>query len=547
MHNHPVHPRPIPRRRRGVALMLAMVAVTIVMVLTMGFALSQQTAINVSRNIQYHANARFIAESGLQMALDRVTSDPNWRTTYTNGVWVNGVSFGGGTLTIRGEDGTYSAATGAVTGDANLANSSSDPLTLTATGTYKGVTHTAHITAAMSVSNDAGVLMVVPNAASLTAAETARQTLLQSWGFNVTTITASSLQTAYNTAVTTLAAAQTYEVIYVTAGCAATDITTKLNAYNAGVVCEQGQLADDMKMLSADATAITASSATIASNTLYPTSNLTLVSTTLTTSGQPMWSYAGSVATGATSLATAQGLSTSGMLAIETGANLTSGTAAGRRLLLPWGGSAFDFTSLNAAGQTLLRRSLEWAAQSPATGALTSATAGYNTAFTSTKRRIANKQYATKVTLAQAGTLNSIAIYTKGTAGKKVRLAVYADSSGSPGALLAQTNTATVSATPQWITISTPSTALAAGTYWLSLSFEYTTQYYYYSSTGGTHKYKTYSAVASGFASPWGTTTATGTQRISMYMNVTIPAGTPVNNSGLSVSYNCAPVWVDQP
>lgn len=547
MHNHPVHPRPVPRRRRGVALMLAMVAVTIVMVLTMGFVLSQQTAINVSRNIQYHANARFIAESGLQMALDRVTSDTNWRTTYSNGVWVNGVSFGGGTLTIRGEDGTYSTATGAVTGDANLANSSSDPLTLTATGTYKGVTHTAHVTAAMSVDNDAGVLMVVPNAASLTAAETARQTLLQSWGFNVTTITASSLQAVYNTAVTTLGALQTYEVIYVTSGCSAADVATKLNAFNTGVVCEQGQLADDMKMLSADATAITASSATIASNTLYPTSNLTLVSTTLTTSGQPMWSYAGTVASGATSLATAQGLSTSGMLTAETGVNLTSGTAAGRRLFLPWGGSAFDFTSLNTAGQALLKRSLEWAAQSPAVGATTSATAGYKTVFTSAQRKIAGKQYANKVTLAQAGTLNSISIYTKGTTGKKVRLAVYADSAGSPGALLAQTGTATVSSAAQWITISAPSTALAAGTYWIALSFEYYTQYFYYSSSGGTHKYRTNSAVASGFSSPWGTTAGTGTRCISMYMNVTIPAGTPVNNTGLNVSYNCTPIWVDQP
>ncbi|MCX5659910.1 MAG: hypothetical protein NTW19_09335 [Planctomycetota bacterium] len=550
MTHDPRHPaisaRP-PRRQRGVAMMLAMVAVTIVMVLTMGFVLAQQTTINISKNIQYHANARFIAETGLNMALDRINNDAAWRTTYSNGTWVNGASFGGGTLTLKGEDGTYSATTGVVTGDTNLNNNTTDSLTLTATGTYNGVSHTAHVTAAMSVSNDAGVLMIVPNAASLTTGETARQTLLQSWGFTVTALTASSSQSAYDTAVASLVAAQTYAVIYVASTCTATDIAAKLNAYNTGVVCEQGQLADDMKLTSADGTGITATTPTMTTVTLYPNSNLSAGGVAVTTSGQPMWSYGGTIATGATTMATAQGLSTPAMLAIETSGSLTSGTAAGRRLLLPWGGTAFDFSSLNSAGQTLLKRSLEWAAQSPAVGSTTSSTTGFPTAFTSKAKKIQTKQIATKVTLASSATLNSIAGYHYGTSGKKVRYAVYADSSGAPGALLVQTGTSGVTSSPSWVTISAPSTALAAGTYWLAMSTEDSSIYYYYSSSGGTNKVVTNAAVGSGFKSTWGTSSSSGVKRYSIYMNLTVSGGALVNNSGLAVSSTCTPVWMDEP
>ena len=38
------------------------------------------------------------------------------------------------------------------------------------------------------------------------------------------------------------------------------------------------------------------------------------------------------------------------------------GTAAARRVLLPWGGTDFDFDSLNEDGKTIMRRAMEWAA-----------------------------------------------------------------------------------------------------------------------------------------------------------------------------------------
>jgi|GEM_PF-2117771 len=49
---------------------------------------------------------------------------------------------------------------------------------------------------------------------------------------------------------------------------------------------------------------------------------------------------------------------------LEIGAQLyTGGTAAARRVWLPWGASNMDFTSITPQGETIMRRSLEWAAQ----------------------------------------------------------------------------------------------------------------------------------------------------------------------------------------
>ena len=47
---------------------------------------------------------------------------------------------------------------------------------------------------------------------------------------------------------------------------------------------------------------------------------------------------------------------------IDQGAALYGGgTAAGRRVKLPWGGNDFDINSLTADGQTIMKRAIEWA------------------------------------------------------------------------------------------------------------------------------------------------------------------------------------------
>ena len=51
------------------------------------------------------------------------------------------------------------------------------------------------------------------------------------------------------------------------------------------------------------------------------------------------------------------------LVIIEAGDELYGGgTAAGRRVHLPWGNNAFDIHLLGAHGETLLQRAIEWAA-----------------------------------------------------------------------------------------------------------------------------------------------------------------------------------------
>ena len=64
-------------------------------------------------------------------------------------------------------------------------------------------------------------------------------------------------------------------------------------------------------------------------------------------------------------LANIVGFST--FMTLNTGARLFdlfggNDTASGRRVQLPWGGGNFEFSELNANGETILRRSLAWAA-----------------------------------------------------------------------------------------------------------------------------------------------------------------------------------------
>ena len=54
---------------------------------------------------------------------------------------------------------------------------------------------------------------------------------------------------------------------------------------------------------------------------------------------------------------------------IETGGILWGGgSAAGRRVQLPWGGDSFDVEQLNDDGRTIMRRAIEWASTEPGGG-----------------------------------------------------------------------------------------------------------------------------------------------------------------------------------
>lgn len=120
--------------------MLVLIAVAMAAILAAAFSKSQATSTAVAANAVSHSRARAIAESALNLALQEVRNNGEWRTTYANGDWIVDHAFDGGTFTINGQDGIDEDGDGAVDGDGDLADDGSDYLTLTAVATFNGVT-----------------------------------------------------------------------------------------------------------------------------------------------------------------------------------------------------------------------------------------------------------------------------------------------------------------------------------------------------------------------------------------------------------------------
>ena len=122
--------------------------------------------------------------------------------------------------------------------------------------------------------------------------------------------------------------------------------------------------------------------------------------------------------------------------------------------------------------------------------------------------------------LPEDGTATSITAYVGGKNDRNVRYAIYTDVAGEPGALLAQTPNALTTAAMDWLTIDLPDTALAAGTYWLALSFHDTSHKYHYES-GGQTRYNNNRATDNGYTANWGSPSADYTRNISIYATYT--------------------------
>ena len=118
-------------RRRGVAMLLALIVLTVASVIAYSYLSTQSTSVGIARNVSNHAKARYIAETGLELAIAYVTSGADWRTDKVNGTWASHQAFAGGTYTIVGDDGE------------DLDGDGSDPLTITVTGSANGATHIA--------------------------------------------------------------------------------------------------------------------------------------------------------------------------------------------------------------------------------------------------------------------------------------------------------------------------------------------------------------------------------------------------------------------
>jgi hypothetical protein len=347
-------------RRRGVALALVLIAAVVAFVISSAYLTSQSTAITISQNVQDQAQARYVAESGLRIAAAYVQSSSSWRNDQVHGTWVTDAPYGPGTFSVVGEDGADVDGDGTISqpaeGDGDLANRYPDLLTLTVTGKVNGAAHVVRAVITPGTSYAGELLLVVDNAGNLSDQELLRKTWIEEWGYAVEPITASAAQGTFDSA------AVATQVAYIAANVSAGDLGTKLRDVAIGVVNEGTDLASELDF-SNDGSTYTGAAIDITDNGHYLTSPYSLGALSILSSPSELDLLGSSLAPGANALAVRPSTSDTSLIVINKGAMLSSGgTAAGRRVDLPWGGGAFDVDTLNDDGKVLMRRAIMWAA-----------------------------------------------------------------------------------------------------------------------------------------------------------------------------------------
>jgi very-short-patch-repair endonuclease len=199
------------------------------------------------------------------------------------------------------------------------------------------------------------VLLVVNDAANLSTEDAAKKAVIESWGYTVVPISDEESQSNIDDALAST------DVVYITESTASGTASTKFTAATIGVLNEEGGLNDELGMSSTNS-AFWATDLNITNNSHYITKPFGMGPLPIVNSSQRMSVLAGTMAAGLQNLARSG--SNSALDILESGALLWGGgTAAGRRVKLPWAaGANFDVNALNADGRTLLRRAIEWGA-----------------------------------------------------------------------------------------------------------------------------------------------------------------------------------------
>ncbi|MCE9590036.1 MAG: hypothetical protein K8S99_05885 [Planctomycetes bacterium] len=336
------------RNRRGIAMLLVLIAIVMVMVISATFVVSQGTALGISQNIDRNARARSIAEAAVNMTVRSMLVDTNWRTTRTNGAWATNSSYDGGTVSVSVTDDT----------DGNLKDDPTQPVTILATATFQGVTHRVRSVVVPNIPVIRKLLMVVPNSASLTAQDSVKKGMFEGWGYQVTLLSDNSSAAAYTAAIVA------QNVVFISEECTGSNVGNKLLASPIGVVIEDAAIDNSFLMSSAAGTTVTSDRITVVDNSHYITQPFSTGSLIITSTTTAMLRRNGTLATGDSTLANSSAGNNPSLVVIDANGSQTNSTPSyGRRVLLPWGGDAFDVNLLNKDGKNVLKRSLDWAAQ----------------------------------------------------------------------------------------------------------------------------------------------------------------------------------------
>jgi hypothetical protein len=199
------------------------------------------------------------------------------------------------------------------------------------------------------------LLFVVANPAAPTPQEQLRIDLIESWGYTVILIDDSDSQAAFDAAVAAV------DVAYVSEQADAVELGTKLRPATIGVVIEE-QTPDFG--LAGDFSTKNRHEIDILDNTHYITSPYNLGLLTYLSNDQEATLLNSGFAPDLVTLGQTLNVGSiwkTGLAVIDPGGSLSGGgTAAGRRVQLPWGAAGFDIAKLNDVGQDIMKRSIEW-------------------------------------------------------------------------------------------------------------------------------------------------------------------------------------------
>lgn len=161
------------------------------------------------------------------------------------------------------------------------------------------------------------------------------------------------------------------------------------------------------------------------------------------------------------------------LLALNAGAaRYGSGTTPGRRVQLPFGFGGMNPALLTSDGWITVANSIRWAAGAGEDG-IPNVDKPFDGDFGNQQLfavdlKHKEKQVATKISLVNPGTLESLAIYIGGDSSGLGRVAIYSDSGGQPGTLLGQSTVMNLNKWRTWRTFSMEPVSLPSGTYWLA-------------------------------------------------------------------------------
>ena len=307
------------------------------------------------------------------------------------------------------------------------------------------------------------VLLVVTSEISPNSQELIRKAQMEAWGFTVTIIDDNDSQTDFDTGVAS------NDVAYVSKEINEAALGTKLKDAVIGVVNAHAFLMDEFGFCANNSTP-NGTVVDILDNTHYLTSEFGVGNLTVHTSQQRQVTFAGNLSPDLETLAEIGTNTAFGYLkpgdALEGG-----GTAAARRVQLPWAGDTFDVNSLTSDGWTVMKRAIEWGSGLGSDGPLPPANFGYENIFTVNKIDYGKDIVATQVTLAEDGEVSSISAYLDGVNGKKYEFAIYDNAGGEPGSFIVNSTSGSGGGT-EWKTANVPPTVLTAGTYWLAFCLE---------------------------------------------------------------------------